>query len=147
VQLLIDKDILEEEYLGCHPCVCTSSMKIRTADIVERFLPETGHEYQTVTLNTSAATRTIRIVVKAGDGSSRVYTLSFEVEKSANALLKMIYLDGDSLADFSPEQLNYIVPLNQDLIPDITVDQSPDQRLTSHNQIVLAQRVSRFNPR
>jgi Ala-tRNA(Pro) deacylase len=50
VQLLIDKDILEEEYLGCHPCVCTSSMKIRTADIVERFLPETGHEYQIVTL-------------------------------------------------------------------------------------------------
>jgi Ala-tRNA(Pro) deacylase len=50
VQLLIDKDILEEEYLGCHPCVCTSSMKIRTADIIERFLPETGHEYQTVTL-------------------------------------------------------------------------------------------------
>ena len=50
VQLLIDKDILEEEYMGCHPCVCTSSMKIRTADIIERFLPETGHEYQTVTL-------------------------------------------------------------------------------------------------
>ena len=50
VQLLIDKDIQEEEYLGCHPCVCTSSMKIRTADIIERFLPETGHEYQTVTL-------------------------------------------------------------------------------------------------
>lgn len=88
-----------------------------------------GDEYQTVTLNTSAATRTIRIVVKAGDGSSRVYTLSFEVEKSANALLKMIYLDGDSLANFSPEQLNYIVPLNQDLIPDITVDQSPDQKV------------------
>ena len=88
-----------------------------------------GDAYQTVTLNTSAATRTIRIVVKAGDGSSRIYTLSFEVEKSANALLKMIYLDGDSLADFTPEQLNYIVPLEQDLIPDITVDQSPDQKV------------------
>ena len=88
-----------------------------------------GDEYQTVTINTSAATRTIRIVVKAGDGSSRIYTLTFEVEKSANALLKMIYLDGDSLANFTPEQLNYIVPLEQDLIPDITVDQSPDQKV------------------
>ena len=88
-----------------------------------------GDEYQTVTLNTSAATRTIRIVVKAGDGSSRVYTLTFEIEKSANALLKMIYLDGDSLADFTPEQLSYIVSLEQDLIPDITVDQSPDQKV------------------
>ena len=88
-----------------------------------------GDEYQTVTLNTSAATRTVRIVVKAGDGSSRIYTLTFEIEKSANALLKMIYLDGDSLADFTPEQLNYIVSLEQDLIPDITVDQSPDQKV------------------
>lgn len=88
-----------------------------------------GDEYQTVTLNTSTATRTVRIVVKAGDGSSRIYTLTFEIEKSANALLKMIYLDGDSLADFTPEQLNYIVSLEQDLIPDITVDQSPDQKV------------------
>ena len=88
-----------------------------------------GDEYQTVTINTSVATRTIRIVVKAGDGSSRIYTLTFEVEKSANALLKMIYLDGDSLADFTPEQLSYIVSLQQELIPDITVDQSPDQKV------------------
>lgn len=88
-----------------------------------------GDEYQTVTINTSVATRTIRIVVKAGDGSSRIYTLTFEVEKSANALLKMIYLDGDSLADFTPEQLSYIVSLEQELIPDITVDQSPDQKV------------------
>lgn len=86
-------------------------------------------EYQTVTTNTNATTRTVRIVVKAGDGSSRVYTLTFEVEKSANALLKMIYLDGDSLADFNPERLNYIVALKQDSIPDITVDQSPDQKV------------------
>ena len=86
-------------------------------------------EYQTVTTNTNATTRTVRIVVKAGDGSSRVYTLTFEVEKSANALLKMIYLDGDSLADFNPERLNYIVALKQDSIPDITVDQSPDQNV------------------
>ena len=86
-------------------------------------------EYQTVTTNTNATTRIVRIVVKAGDGSSRVYTLTFEVEKSANALLKMIYLDGDSLADFNPEQLSYIVSLEQDQIPDITVEQSPDQKV------------------
>lgn len=86
-------------------------------------------EYQTVTTNTNATTRTVRIVVKAGDGSSRVYTLTFEVEKSANALLKMIYLDGDSLSDFTPEQLSYIVSLEQDQIPDITVEQSPDQNV------------------
>ena len=88
-----------------------------------------GDEYQTVALSTSAATRTVRIVVKAGDGSSRVYTLTFEIEKSANALLKMIYLDGDSLKNFSPEQLSYTVALGQEIIPDITVAQAPGQKV------------------
>lgn len=45
VQLLIDEDILKGEFLGCHPCVNTSSLKIRTADILEKFLPAVGHDY------------------------------------------------------------------------------------------------------
>lgn len=50
VQLLIDEDVLEGEYLGCHPCVCTSSLKLRTKDVMEKFLPATGHDYRTVHL-------------------------------------------------------------------------------------------------
>ena len=50
VQLLIDEDVLKDEYLGCHPCVCTSSLKIRTADVIEKFIPATGHTYMTVHL-------------------------------------------------------------------------------------------------
>ncbi len=50
VQLLIDEDVLKGEYLGCHPCVCTSSLKMKTKDVIERFLPATGHEYRTVHL-------------------------------------------------------------------------------------------------
>ena len=50
VRLLIDGDVLRDEYIGCHPCVCTSSLKIRTADILGKFLPATGHGYETVTL-------------------------------------------------------------------------------------------------
>ena len=50
VKLLIDEDVLKDEYLGCHPCVCTSSLKMKTADVVEKFLPATGHSYQTVHL-------------------------------------------------------------------------------------------------
>ena len=50
VQLLIDEDVLKDEYVGCHPCVCTSSLKIRTQDILERFLPATGHEMKVVHL-------------------------------------------------------------------------------------------------
>ena len=50
VQLLIDEDVLQDEYLGCHPCVCTSSLKLRTADVVEKYLPATGHAYRKVHL-------------------------------------------------------------------------------------------------
>ena len=50
VRLLIDREILEEEYLGCHPCVNTSSLKVRTADILEKFLPYVQHEYTAVEL-------------------------------------------------------------------------------------------------
>ena len=50
VQLLVDEDVEKGEYLGCHPCVCTSSLKIRTADILEKFLPAVGHQAQTVHL-------------------------------------------------------------------------------------------------
>ena len=50
VRLLIDEDILNDEYIGCHPCVCTSSLKIKTKDVLERFLPATGHSFQAVCL-------------------------------------------------------------------------------------------------
>lgn len=50
VQLLIDEDILDGEFLGCHPCVNTSSLKIRTSDILEKFLPAVGHDYTKVHL-------------------------------------------------------------------------------------------------
>jgi len=50
VQLLIDEDVLKEEYLGCHPCVCTSSMKLRTKDVMEKYLPAVEHDYRIVHL-------------------------------------------------------------------------------------------------
>ena len=50
VVLLIDQDILKDEYLGCHPCVNTSSLKIKTSDIYDKFLKKTGHVPTYVTL-------------------------------------------------------------------------------------------------
>lgn len=44
VQLLIDRQVLEGEMLGCHPCVNTSSLKMKTKDILEKFLPAVHHE-------------------------------------------------------------------------------------------------------
>ena len=43
VQLLMEREVYEAPYFSCHPCICTSSLKIRTQDLLEKFLPETGH--------------------------------------------------------------------------------------------------------
>lgn len=43
IQLLIDKPVAESETIGCHPCVSTSSLKIRTSDLIEKFLPAVSH--------------------------------------------------------------------------------------------------------
>ncbi len=44
VQLVIDEDILKEPYVGCHPCVNTSSIKLRWEDLLKKILPAVGHE-------------------------------------------------------------------------------------------------------
>ncbi|MBR1700462.1 MAG: prolyl-tRNA synthetase associated domain-containing protein [Lachnospiraceae bacterium] len=44
VQLLVDKPVIESEDLGCHPCVNTSSLKMRTKDVFEKFLPAVHHQ-------------------------------------------------------------------------------------------------------
>ncbi len=43
VRLLVDKDILGDEYIGCHPCVNTTSVKIKTADIFDKLISKTNH--------------------------------------------------------------------------------------------------------
>lgn len=50
VHLVIDSDLLKDEFIGCHPCINTSTLRIRTSDIIEKFLPEVGHEYAVVEL-------------------------------------------------------------------------------------------------
>ena len=44
VQLLLDKDVKAGEFIGCHPCINTSSLKLYTKDIFEKFLPAVHHE-------------------------------------------------------------------------------------------------------
>ena len=50
VRLIVDGDVLRQEYFGCHPCVNTSSMKLRTKDMADVYLPATGHEMTVVEL-------------------------------------------------------------------------------------------------
>ena len=51
VQLVIDEELLKEEWFGCHPCINTSSLKLRTEDVLSKYLQAVHHEYITVTLS------------------------------------------------------------------------------------------------
>lgn len=50
VTLLVDEDVLAAEYFGCHPCINTSSLRLKVSDVFETFLQAVGHEYTTVKL-------------------------------------------------------------------------------------------------
>ena len=54
VRLLIDEDVLKGEFIGCHPCINTSSLRLKTEDVINILLPAMGHSYQTVALPTYA---------------------------------------------------------------------------------------------
>ena len=43
VRLLIDEEVLTGEFIGVHPCINTSSLRIRTADLTEKLIPAMGH--------------------------------------------------------------------------------------------------------
>jgi GTP-binding protein TypA/BipA len=50
VKLLIDEEVLDSEYFGCHPCINTSSLRMRTADLIEKVLPAMEHDFVKVKL-------------------------------------------------------------------------------------------------
>lgn len=43
VQLLIDEDVLAREYFGCHPCINTSSLRMKTGELTEKIIPALKH--------------------------------------------------------------------------------------------------------
>ena len=51
VQLLIDEDVLKGEYIGCHPCINTASLRLKTADLVGKIIPAMDHEMRVIHLD------------------------------------------------------------------------------------------------
>ena len=43
VTLAIDRTVAQDEWFGCHPCKNTSSLRLKTSDVLEKYLPFTGH--------------------------------------------------------------------------------------------------------
>lgn len=50
VQLVVDRDLLDEAYFGCHPCINTSTIRLRTSDVFDRLTHALHHDYTLVTL-------------------------------------------------------------------------------------------------
>ena len=43
VKLLMDEDVAKGTYFGCHPCINTSSLRLKTRDLMEVILPALGY--------------------------------------------------------------------------------------------------------
>ena len=56
VQLLMDRDILDGEFIGMHPCINTSSLRMRTQDLMDIIIPAMEHTPQIVELSGSEET-------------------------------------------------------------------------------------------
>ena len=50
VQLVMDRETKECDYFSCHPCKSTGTLKLKTSDVLNTFLPTTGHEPMVVDL-------------------------------------------------------------------------------------------------
>lgn len=50
VQLVVDRDLLDETYFGCHPCINTSTIRLKTSDVFDRLTHALHHDYTLVTL-------------------------------------------------------------------------------------------------
>lgn len=50
VQLVVDRDLLDEAYFGCHPCINTSTIRLKTSDVFDWLTHALHHDYTLVTL-------------------------------------------------------------------------------------------------
>lgn len=51
VQLLVDEDVMNAEYVGCHPCINTSSLRLKSEDVFGKYLKAVGHDAISVTVS------------------------------------------------------------------------------------------------
>ncbi len=91
-----------------------------------------GDDAQNVSVTRGGVNGVTQILVRAEDGTTRVYTITFSVQKSENAFLKMIYVDGVALADFEKEKFDYQYVLTSAVTecPEITVDKEEGQNIS-----------------
>ncbi len=48
VDLAIDKDVISDEFIYCHPCQNDATLKIKTKDVIETLIPLFNREYKII---------------------------------------------------------------------------------------------------
>lgn len=48
IQLIVDEDVLHAEFFSCHPCINTSSIRLKSTDVFETFVEAVHHPYWVV---------------------------------------------------------------------------------------------------
>lgn len=43
LHVYIDREVASDPWLGAHPCINTSTLRLETATVLDRFVPWTGH--------------------------------------------------------------------------------------------------------
>ena len=96
-----------------------------------------GDEYQTVSLIEGSINGISRITVTAQDGSISLYRLSFAAQKSSNAKLNGIYVNGVALEGFNKDVFNYsyTVPSTAATRPVVTWDKGDDFQTVSKSPV------------
>jgi len=96
-------------------------------------LPTIGYtpydQYQTITTRADGVDGDYRITVRTQSGVSKTYIIHFSVPKFSNSKLSMIYLDGVAIQDFNADSLNYVDTLETMVLPNITYDAEPEQKI------------------
>ena len=87
-----------------------------------------GDEAQKVLNVCSNNVQTIKVTAESG--KTQTYTITFVIQRSNSAFLKMIYLDEDSLDGFDKNTFDYTVSLQRATCPKITVDKEEGQQVT-----------------
>ena len=87
-----------------------------------------GDETQKVLNVCSNNVQTLKVTAESG--KTQTYTITFIIQRSNSAFLKMIYLDGDSLEGFDKNTFDYTVSLQKATCPKITVDKEEGQQVT-----------------
>lgn len=112
-----DPDVLAYDTTLAEGVSTIPAVTFKKAEDTQRVLSVLENKVQTIT-------------VTAQSGATRTYTVTFTVQVSQNAQLEMIYLDSVELAGFRKDSTEYLVKLEGDRCPAITVDKAPGQQVT-----------------